>query len=112
MRRLGWGELTMGERSLQYARWLEEPEVGGRLAAFMTPAKARVWIKDGPAKEYQRAVAGVGRYAHLTASRTGEPARIVTRVLGSGWSADVESVRVKPLRVVATSTGEEDVIVT
>ena len=60
MERLGWEGLTLPQRTSQYAIWIADREIGQRLAEFMTPERARVWIKDGPVKEYPRALAGSG----------------------------------------------------
>jgi hypothetical protein len=108
MERLGWEGLTPRQRTSQYGRWIADPEVGQRLATFMTPERARVWIKDGPVKEYPRALAGVGKYAPL-ANGSGSGADIVRRALGAEWITDTATLRVKPLRIEAHR--DEDTVV-
>ncbi|SRR6266545_2193648 len=108
MERLGWEGLTPRQRTSQYGQWISDPEVGGRLTGFMTPEHARVWIKDGPVKEYPRALAGVGKYAPL-ANGSGGAADIVRRALGDEWIPDTATLRVKPLRVEAHH--DEDAVV-
>lgn len=106
MRRLGWSGLSNGERSAQYEEWMNDPEVGGRLGAFMPLARARVWVKDGPVKEYPRAEAGQGKYATFLDASEGPAARIVRAALGAGWECDPASQKVKPLRVVTRSVSD------
>lgn len=60
MERLGWEGMTPRQRTSQYGEWIKDAEIGQRLAEWMTPERARVWIKDGPVKEYPRALADVG----------------------------------------------------
>lgn len=108
MELLAWEGLTLPQRTKQYGEWIADPEVGGRLTTFMTPERARVWIKDGPVKEYPRAVAGIGKYAALAHGRGGL-LEIARRALGSEWTADRTTLRVKPLRAEAHK-GEETVV--
>jgi hypothetical protein len=111
IQRLGWEDLTNVERSAQYVRWLADPDIGGRLTQFMDAGQARVWIKDGPVKEYPRAAAGVGKYATLVVTvSTQLPSLIVSHALGSGWLPRAETMQVKPLRIAAYA-GEEEAVV-
>lgn len=102
MEDLGWAGLSHGQRSSQYARWIRDPRVGGRLIEFMAEERARVWIKDGPVKERPRALAGVGRYAGMVDGGT-EVGSIVRLALGKDWAPIEGSVLSKPLRVRARS---------
>lgn len=111
MRSMGWETLSSVERTQQYEKWVGDPEVGGRLTAFMSEAGARVWIKDGPAKEYQRALAGIGKYAVYADADQSRVSEIVHHALGSGWQVQPASLRIKPLRVTA-SQEENDSVVT
>lgn len=110
MERLGWGGMTQAERSSQYAKWIQDQEIGGRLTQFMTPERARVWIKDGPVKEYPRALAGSGKYAELVEGRGEVLAGIVRHSLGANWVPDSGTLQTKPLRVVARR-GDAEVVV-
>jgi hypothetical protein len=103
---LGWADLSVVERSLQYAIWLAHPKVGGVLTEFMSASQARVWIKDGPMKEWTRARSGVGKYAVLMPGARRTPEQLVHSALGEGWQVDDESLRIKPLRVRASHEGE------
>src|SRR5260370_25246751 len=80
--RLDWPHLSVTARSAQYAKWVQDPEVGGRLMQFMTPEQARVWIKDGPMKEWARAVSGIGKYTPLVSRPGATASQLVHRALG------------------------------
>ncbi len=105
---LGWAALTLPERTVQYARWVQDPEIGGRLLGFMTSERARVWIKDGPMKEWVRAINGVGKYAPLVGERATRAAVLIRKALGEGWEPDEGTLRIKPLRIRARR-GEDEV---
>lgn len=108
MERLGWEGMTPRQRTSQYGEWIKDAEIGQKLAEWMTPERARVWIKDGPVKEYPRALAGVGKYAPL-ANGSANVADLVQRALGAGWTSDPATLSVKPLRVEAHQ-GDETVV--
>ena len=61
--RVGWQTLPLPDRTRAFNEWVEDDRIGGVLTQFMTPEQARSWIKDGPMKEYARALRGAGRYA-------------------------------------------------
>lgn len=106
--RLKWTYMNVLERSRQYKEWLQDPRVGGTLGRFMASEEVRVWIKDGPMKEFARAVHGQGKYAHLIAGRAPTPDSIVRKALGDEWQVLAGSQRIKPLRVTAYR-GEDEV---
>jgi hypothetical protein len=108
--RLDWAHLTPQQRSAQYAKWVDDPNVGGRLRKFLSAGDARVWIKDGPMKEWSRASSGVGKYANLVVNAQDLPSRLVNRALGADWHADLDTIRAKPLRVTARHDEEEIVL--
>lgn len=108
---LDWAHLRPADRSAQYAKWVQDTEVGGRLTQFMTPEQARVWIKDGPMKEWARAVSGMGKYAPLVPQPGVTPAQLVHMALGPGWRVQDKTQRIKPLRVSAVC-GEDEVTFT
>jgi len=110
--RLDWVSLTPQQHSGQYAKWIDDIEVGGRLREYLSASEARVWIKDGPMKEWNRSVSGVGKYASLVGGAEDTPARLVVKALGDGWRADHESLRVKPLRVLARNEENDEVVFT
>lgn len=105
-----WASMTPQQHSVCYANWVEDPEVGGRLKAFLADSEVRVWIKDGPMKEWSRARSGVGRYADLIEAQIDIPTMLVKKVLGVGWELVEGSVRTKPLRLTARRGEDESVI--
>lgn len=108
---LDWAGLTPQQHSAQYTKWVDEPEVGGRLREYLSSGDARVWIKDGPMKEWSRSLSGVGKYATLVDGSDDIKARLVHKALGENWHIDNETLRVKPLRITARS-GEDETVVT
>lgn len=109
-KRLDWASMTPQQHSAQYAAWIADVEVGGRLREFLSDSQARVWIKDGPMKEWSRSLSGVGKYATLSEGAEDVPSRLVRRALGDDWEVDLASIRTKPLRVVARKDEEEAVV--
>lgn len=99
---MDWELLSPQQKSQQYARWIDDPAVGGRLTEFQSAEDARVWLKDGPMKEYARALDGVGLFAEFTTKRLSGPEELIRRALGEGWSIVPESQGEKPLHCVAT----------
>jgi hypothetical protein len=110
--RLDWEHLGVAEKSKQYANWLEDEEVGGQLLRFKPSELAvRLWMKDGPMKEYSRSVLGVGPNAPYVANPRCTPESVVEATLGSECAVVPESVEVKPARCrVRGADGEKTVI--
>lgn len=104
---MDWFTLTAQEHSVQYAKWVKDDEIGGRLREYLTEAGVRVWIKDGPMKELSRSAMGAGKYTHLIAGADQIPARLVRRALGPDWELQPDSVRGKPLRLVARNPTDD-----
>ncbi|OEJ33094.1 hypothetical protein [Streptomyces subrutilus] len=103
----GWHHLPGTERTPIYHRWADDPNIGERLSLFIkTSAARRLWFKDGPMKEYQRALSGAGKYASLVAVPATDVGTLVLRALGPGWEPDLDTQRVKPMRVLVRN-GEE-----
>lgn len=99
---LGWTTLGPQAKTVAFNRWVEDPRVGGRLAGYMSPEQARLWIKDGPMKEYARAMRGAGRFAELGRQGGTSPQDIVNRALGAG--AQIQgNVGTKPPHCLATN---------
>jgi hypothetical protein len=105
--RLDWIHLSMTARRRQYAAWLEAPEVGGALTQFLSREGARVWIKDGPMKEFARATAGVGRFASFVDQTGRGPAEMIRLALGAKWTLVAGSVGIKPLHCLAACEAEQ-----
>ncbi|MSO38403.1 MAG: hypothetical protein EXQ69_09175 [Acidimicrobiia bacterium] len=101
--RLDWLHLSMAARRVQYVRWVENPAVGGVLTQFVPASAARVWIKDGPMKEFSRACAGVGRFASFVPNSGHTPEEVLRASLGSDWVPSPGSIGVKPLHCTAES---------
>jgi hypothetical protein len=99
---MDWELLSPQQKSQQYARWIDDPAIGGRLTAFQSAEDARVWLKDGPMKEYARALDGVGLFADFTNKRLSGPDELVRRALGEDWSIVPASHGEKPLHCLAT----------
>lgn len=108
---VGWDTLTPQDRSRQYSRWIDDPNVGGVLIQFLSREDARVWIKDGPMKEYARSRSGLGKYATFVTGPVTKAADIVGRVLGTSWTPDVSTLDVKPLRCVARHGGNAVLVI-
>lgn len=108
---LGWASLTPLQRTRQYDAWLDDPDVGGVLQRELTRERARVWIKDGPMKEYARAVAGVGRYAKFIEGGGSQMEWVVSSAFGAPWAPVPASLRLKPLRCIAQSGSETRLLV-
>ena len=51
---LGWDQLSDPDRSGAYARWTDDPNVGGVLGRYLKRGKIRVYIKDSLLKPYLR----------------------------------------------------------
>jgi hypothetical protein len=96
-----WTHLPLAERSRAYSAWVENEDIGGVLTKYMTPEATRAWIKDGPMKEYARAIRGAGRYARFghTGGTTTED--IIRAALGDEWSLAPNSSGVKPFHADA-----------
>lgn len=106
-RSLDWQGMNNRQRSEQYRDWLIDPRIGGVLARFMPTESARLWIKDGPMKEYSRALNGQSKYSPLVPGGVIEPEDIVRTSLGPSWKVVSDSLKVKPLRIsVLGPTGD------
>lgn len=108
---LNWASLSPRQRSAQYSKWVDDPEVGGRLREYLSTSNARLWIKDGPMKEWSRSLSGVGKYAGLIDGAEETSARLARKALGAGWEVAPDTLRVKPLRVAARK-GEDEIVLT
>lgn len=95
---LRWEELSSRDKSEAYGNFVTDPTIGRRLAPYLGSDRIRVWIKDGPAKEYCRALEGVGAYAGYTRRAFVGPQGVVSAVLGGSWTVREGSVEDKPMR--------------
>ncbi|MSR06051.1 MAG: hypothetical protein EXR93_03135 [Gemmatimonadetes bacterium] len=51
---LGWDRLSDVDRSAAYARWTDDPGIGGTLGRYLKKGEIRVYIKDSLLKPYSR----------------------------------------------------------
>ena len=98
-----WEELTAHDTSAWYNRFVKDENIGRRLSQYMSEVEIRVWIKDGPAKEYRRALEGRGSYSQYTSRAFPGPEVIVRATLGNGWTLVTDSIEEKPMRCLAQS---------
>lgn len=107
-----WEDLTFKERSSTYSEWVADPLIGGLIGKYLPADRIRVWIKDGPIKEYQRAKRGLGPYAKYVPTAKAMEAKITALILGNEWTVCKETIDVKPSRFTAiNSKGEETLII-
>lgn len=101
MDRVRWEEISASRASALYDEFVDDPKIGGVLKPFLPVDKIRVWIKDGPAKEYRRALEGVGYMAAHTSRAYPGPDALITAALGDGWGHDPATIEEKPMRCLA-----------
>jgi hypothetical protein len=99
---LGWESMAVGRKTQQYSDWVDHPLIGGELADNYTAEGIRVWLKDGPLKEYARALEGFSSYAQYLTKRLAHPSKMVESALGPGWEIVPGSIREKPMHCVIT----------
>jgi hypothetical protein len=93
-----WENISGPEKTEQYDRWLNHADIGGVLTEYMSEAKARVWIKDVPMKEFTRAQLGVGPFAAFVSRPRCTPASVVQAAFGADWAVVDHSIEIKPNR--------------
>jgi hypothetical protein len=94
---IGWEAMSDRAKTKQYTNWVDDPLIGGELADSFTAEGIRVWLKDGPLKEYARALEGIGSYAQYTEARLTHPSVMIHAALGAGWEIEPGSLREKPM---------------
>jgi hypothetical protein len=99
-----WEEMPPSAASEMYGRFVKDPKIGGRLLPYMPAEKVRVWIKDGPAKEYRRALEGIGPIASFTNRAYPGPESVVRLALGDQWSPKPDTLEEKPMRCFAENS--------
>jgi hypothetical protein len=103
-----WTRLPAAERSLIYDQWVDDPDIGGKLIQYRgTPSRVRHWLKDGPMKEYARAIYGVGVYAPYVPDSSAGVTVLIEKALGAEWTLVPGTQKTKPLRITVAS-GEEE----
>ncbi|MFL6140369.1 MAG: hypothetical protein ACJ72N_00675 [Labedaea sp.] len=99
---LDWEDISAREKTKHYTRWVEDPTIGGELADYYTAEGMRVWLKDGPLKEYARALEDFGSFAKYTTQRLSPPSDFIREVLGETWTIVPGSVGEKPMHCLVT----------
>src|SRR5687767_8762006 len=79
---LGWDRLSDADRSAAYARWTDDPEIGGVLGRYLKKGKIRVYLKDSLLKPYSR-------------EKRADP-RPYLRLAGINLEAKIAESRIKP----------------
>lgn len=105
---LDWAAMSQADRTKKYNEWTENSSIGGHLLPFLITEQAvRVWLKDGPIKEYPRAVYGYGKYGKLLSRPAISIPVLVDKAMGAGWIVADDSFIVKPLRVTLRHHDDE-----
>lgn len=107
-----WEEVSSPAATEMYDRFVKDPKIGGRLAMFMPMEKIRPWIKDGPAKQYRRALEGVGPMAQMTTREYPGPQSVVRLAMGSEWTLRPQTLDVKPMRGLADGPDGKSAFIT
>jgi hypothetical protein len=106
-----WEEVSSSAASEMYDRLVKDPQIGGRLVVYMPADKVRVWIKDGPAKEYRRALEGIGPIAPFTKRTYPGPESVVRLALGDKWLPKPDTIDEKPMRCFAEGPNGQSMFV-
>ncbi|MGC4994176.1 hypothetical protein [Nocardia salmonicida] len=107
-----WEQVASGERGQVFDELIADDDFVKVLRPYCTPAQMRVWLKDSAAKEYSRALEGIGPTARYTTRGYPGPGVIVTATLGADWTVVPDSIEQKPMRCRAVSaSGVEAVLV-
>lgn len=106
-----WEQVPASRRGAVYDELLADEKFNALLSPYATKAQMRVWLKDSAAKEYPRALEGIGPTATYTKRGYPGPGAIVAATLGADWAVLADSVDQKPMRCrVINSSGEEAVM--
>lgn len=52
--KIGWMDLSPGDKTTYYENWTSDPEIGGVLSRYIDKGHVRVYLKDTVLKEYVR----------------------------------------------------------
>lgn len=107
---MSWEERNQKECSAAYERFVEDENIGEKLKLYLPQDAVRVWIKDGPAKEYRRALEGMGPYASYTQRQAAAPEAVVSAALGRGWHILPETISDKPMRCLVERSGSRKLV--
>lgn len=102
--RLGWCEMSAAAQSGLYSQWAADPAVGGILLPhFKSEHGVRTWIKDIAMRQFLMALEGEGPTAQYVPRVFRGIDEIATAACGADWTAEPESVAIKPNRFIATN---------
>lgn len=107
-----WEQVAPGERGVVFDDLISDARFSEPLRPFLTPAQMRVWLKDSAAKEYPRALEGIGPTARYTKRRYPGPDVIVRATLGDDWTVAPNSVEQKPMRCRAFGKSGQEATIT
>lgn len=93
-----WEQVAAGERGAVFNEMVADQAFSGPLRPYMTEGQIRVWLKDSAAKEYPRALEGIGGTAQFTPRRYPGADAIVQAALGVEWTVAAGSIEQKPMR--------------
>ncbi len=93
-----WEQVAAGERGAVFDELVADRTFSGPLRPYMTEGQIRVWLKDSAAKEYPRALEGIGGTAQFTPRRYPGPDAIVQAALGVEWTVAAGSIEQKPMQ--------------
>ena len=99
---MDWESMSDPQKTEQYSLWVDDPAIGGELADHFTAEGMRVWLKDGPMKEYARALEGVGQYAKYAVKKLTDISVTVREALGPEWQTVPGTLAEKPMHVTIT----------
>lgn len=105
-----WEQMPSGERGAVYADLIADEQFSGLLAPYLKTEEMRVWLKDSAAKEYPRALEGIGHAAGHTKRGYPGPGVIVSATLGRDWSVVESSIEQKPMRCRVVSAANESAV--
>lgn len=98
---LDWERLPGQSKTAKYNQWVEDPNIGGLLARFIS--NPHLWIKEVPLKEYTRALEDMGRFSRFTTLHYSPPSEFIPQVVGQRWSYVPDSQADKPPHCLATN---------
>ncbi|MGW4398360.1 hypothetical protein ACWEHA_24000 [Amycolatopsis nivea] len=104
---LDWESMSDRQKTEQYSLWVDDPAIGGELADHFTAEGMRVWLKDGPMKEYARALEGVGPYAKYAVKKLTDIEVSVREALGREWHTVPGTLAEKPMHVTITDGADQ-----
>jgi hypothetical protein len=100
---MDWESMSDQQKTEQYSLWVDDPAIGGEMADHFTAEGMRVWLKDGPMKEYSRALEGIGQYAKYAVKKLTDIGDTVHEVLGRKWRTVPGTLAEKPMHVIVTN---------